>query len=321
MQRASCGSDRQCDEAEHPHQGEQGLTEISCKSMLSFLPFGKTGHRSSRLLFGAAALGNMSQESADTTLDIVLRRGINHIDTAASYGASEQRLAPWLALHGKEVFLATKTGMRAGAAARAELEQSLQRMGVDSVDLIQLHNLVEEEEWQQAFALDGAVAALFAAREEGLCHHIGITGHGPRSAAMHLRSLNQADFASVLLPYNHIELQNDSYAADVEKLLAECAERDVAVQTIKSLAKRRWRDSSQQRLSWYEPIENREAAARAIHFVLATPQVFLNTSSDARLLELTCDAAESFTGTAPHPEQLSHDRMVHAMAPIFDSTL
>ena len=113
---------------------------------------------------------------------------------AARWGASEQRLAPWLASKREEIFLATKTGEREGSAARAELERSLERMGVDSVDLIQLHNLVEADEWEQAFAPNGAVASLFSAREEGLCRHIGITGHGQHSAAMHLRSLSRANF-------------------------------------------------------------------------------------------------------------------------------
>ena len=158
------------------------------------LLFGNTGHCSSRLIFGAAALGNMSQENADATLAVVSRRGINHIDTAACYGASEQRLAPWLASKRDEIFLATKTGEREGSAARAELERSLERMGVDSVDLIQLHNLVEADQWEQAFAPNGPVASLFSAREEGLCRHIGITGHGQHSAAMHLRSLSRANF-------------------------------------------------------------------------------------------------------------------------------
>lgn len=135
---------------------------------------------------------------------------------------------------------------------------------------------------------------------------------------MHLRSLAEADFASVLFPYNHTLLQHDGYAADVSELLAVCAERNVAVQTIKSLARRRWSDGDQQRFSWYEPIGDPDVATRAIHFVLANPQVFLNTSSDARLLELTCDAAEAFDGTAPDPEQLAADRLSHSMSPLFD---
>ena len=176
--------------------------------MIPSRPFGRTAHASTRVIFGAAALGAMSQDRADATLALVADAGVNHIDTAASYGDSELRLAPWLADHRSAVFLATKTGERSGPAARAQLEASLTRMQVDHVDMIQLHNLVEEDEWAQVFAADGAVAALAGARDEGLVRHLGITGHGLRIAGMHLRSLDEFDFASVLLPYSPI-LQRD----------------------------------------------------------------------------------------------------------------
>src|SRR5215207_8423686 len=165
-------------------------------------PFGRTGHVSTRVIFGAAALGGMSQERADATLAQIASWGINHIDTAASYGASEDRLRPWLATNRAEVFLATKTGERTGAAARAELERSLQRLQVDHVDLIQLHNLVEADEWHVAHGPGGAVEALAQARDEGLVRFIGVTGHGLRIAGMHVRSLQRFPFDAVLFPYN-----------------------------------------------------------------------------------------------------------------------
>ena len=206
--------------------------------------FGTTGHQSTRVIFGAAALGGMTQERADATMASVTDWGINHIDTAASYGASEDRLKPWLAEHRSEVFLATKTGRRSGAGARAELEKSLDRMGVDHIDLVQLHNLVEQDEWDRAHAQGGAVAALAAARDEGLISHVGVTGHGLRIAGMHLRSLERFDFASVLLPVNFVLLDNPAYRADVDSLLELCAEREVAVQTIKAIARGRWSDGA-----------------------------------------------------------------------------
>lgn len=281
-------------------------------------PFGRTGHRSSRVIFGAAALGGMRQERAEATLDLVRAAGVNHIDTAASYGASEDRLRPWLADHREEVFLATKTGERSGAAARAELERSLERMGVDHVDLVQLHNLVEEDEWQQAHAPGGAVEALDRAREEGLTRFVGVTGHGLRIARMHLRSLERHPFASVLLPVNHVLLADPDYRADVDELLAVCAEREVAVQTIKSIARGRWSATEDgPRFSWYEPLTDPEAIARAVRFVLSDPQLFLNTTSDARLLPLVLDAA---TGALDRPtgDELDADTATFGITPLFD---
>lgn len=282
-------------------------------------PFGRTGHDSTRVIFGAAALGGMSQERADVTMAQVAGWGINHIDTAASYGAAEDRLAPWLATNRHSVFLATKTGERTGDAARAELERSLQRMRVDHVDMIQLHNLVEEDEWHVAHGPGGAVEALARARDEGLTRFIGVTGHGMRIAHMHLSSLERFPFDSVLLPYNWCLLQDPGYAADVELLLERCAEQQVAVQTIKSIARRRWAEeaASQRRFSWYEPLRDLAAIGRAVRFVLADPQRFLITTSDATLLPPIIDAA---TGPldAPSDAELAADVEAFDITPLFD---
>lgn len=283
---------------------------------LATAPFGRTGHLSSRAIFGAAALGSMRQESADKILPILLEFGVNHIDTAASYGDAEIRLQPWLAEHRSEFFLATKTGERTGAAARVELEQSLERMGVEQIDLIQLHNLVEPDEWEVAHAPGGVVEALSKARDEGLVRFIGVTGHGTRIPSMHLRSLERFPFDSVLFPYNHTMLTIDSYAADVHALLERCAGDGVAVQTIKAVARRRWAEDRTGKRSWYEPLDDAGAIARAVHFVLGNPRVFLNTTSDATLLRTVLRAASDV-----HPvsaEALEADRLANAMQPLFD---
>jgi aryl-alcohol dehydrogenase-like predicted oxidoreductase len=259
----------------------------------------------------------MSQERADATLAEIHRWGINHIDTAAGYGASEDRLRGWLGAHRTEVFLATKTGERGGSAARAELERSLERMGVDHVDLIQLHNLVEDDEHDTVFAPGGAVEALAAARDEGLVAHIGVTGHGLRIAGMHLRSLARFDFASVLLPVNFVLLDNPAYRADVEELLEVCAERQVAVQTIKSIARGRWADEAVPHFSWYDPLTDPGAIARAVRFVLAHPQMFLNTTSDARLLAPIVDAASGDL-TAPTDAEMRADVEAEGITALFD---
>ena len=282
--------------------------------------FGRTGHASTRVIFGAAALGAMSQQRSDELLDVLLRFGINHLDTAAMYGDSELRIGPWMAEHRDQFFLATKTGERTGDRARAELERSLERLQVDSVDLIQLHNLVEEDEWEVAHGPGGAVEALAQARDEGLVRFIGVTGHGYRIARMHLRSLERYPFDSVLLPYSFIAMQDDAYRADVEELLDRCAAAEVAVQTIKSVARRRWpSDHTGPRFSWYEPLSDEEAVARAVRWVLANPQVFLNTSSDARLLATILQAADRDT-PAPSDDEMRADLDALGVEPLFDGS-
>lgn len=285
--------------------------------------FGSTGHRSSRIIFGAAALGAMTQERANATIEQVRAAGINHFDTAASYGESEDRLKPWLAEHRDEVFLATKTGDRTGSAARASLEHSLERMGVDQVDLIQLHNLVEEEDWRTVHSTGGALQAMVDAQSEGLVRFIGITGHGVRIPQMHIRSLAEFAYSSVLAPLNFTMLQNSEYRYDFEQLCGACADRDIAVQTIKSIARGRWPEGFDgRRFSWYQPLEDETAINKATRWVLANAQVFLNTTSDATKLKTILEAADqagvSTNSPVPTDAEMQADTDAFGVTPLFD---
>jgi aryl-alcohol dehydrogenase-like predicted oxidoreductase len=268
------------------------------------------------VIFGAAALGTMRQAKADALLELLLEFGVNHLDTAAAYGDSELRLGPWLERHRDRFFLATKTGERTAAGARASLERSRERLRADVIDLIQLHNLVDEADWQAALGPGGALEALVEARERGQVRFLGVTGHGTRAAAMHRRSLERFPFDSVLLPYNFTMLAQPDYAADVEALLALCRARGVAVQTIKAIARRRWPDGAERRHSWYEPITEPEAIRRAVHFVLARPGLFLNSSSDATLLRSVLEAASARV-EPPAPRALEADVARLGLRPLF----
>src|SRR5437899_6416086 len=218
--------------------------------------FGRTKHPSSRVIFGAAALSSVSQADADRTLDVLLEHGINHIDVAASYGDAELRIAPWLRRHRDQFFVATKTGQRTAREAREELERSLERLGLDHVDLWQLHNLSDPIQWDKALSPGGVIEAAVEAREHGLVAAIGVTGHGAQVAATHRRSLQRFDFDSVLLPYNFTTVQSEYYAAHFDGLQATCIERNAAVQTIKSLAYRPWMGRPRSASTWYEPLED-----------------------------------------------------------------
>ena len=287
--------------------------------MIDTLEFGRSGFASTRVIFGAAALGAARPDAADRILGQVLDAGINHIDTAASYGESELRLTGFLQDHRNEVFLATKTGERYGAAARAELERSLTRLGVDHVDLIQLHNLVEDDDWATAHGANGVVAAMVQAREEGLVRFIGVTGHGVRIPGMHLRSLAEFPFDSVLFPYNYALMSNPAYRTDVAALVTKCAEQNVAMQTIKSVARRRWTDDGAKKFSWYEPLNDPDAIGRAVRYVLAQTGLYLNTSSDARLLPLIVAAANASNwNVAPTDSELDADVALHGITALFD---
>lgn len=284
--------------------------------MIERAAFGRTGHTSSRIIFGAAALGNVSQADADRTLALMSEAGVNHIDTAASYGDSELRLGPWLETHRDEVFLATKTGERSAGPAYDEIRRSLERLRVDQIDLIQLHNLVDEAEWETAMGAGGALEAAVRAREEGLVRFIGVTGHGVTVAAQHRRSLEHFDFDAVLLPFNYPMMRNPAYAADFEALAALCAERNVAMQTIKSITRAPWGDRTPTANTWYDPLTDQADIDLAVHWVLGRPGVFLNTVGDITLLPLVLDAAARFK-TRPTDAAMDQLHEQQAMAPLF----
>jgi aryl-alcohol dehydrogenase-like predicted oxidoreductase len=284
--------------------------------MLPTQPFGRTGHQSTRTIFGAAAFSRVSQADADRTMELLIRYGVNHIDTAASYGDSELRLGPWMERHHQDFFLATKTGERTYQGARDQIRRSLERLRVSQVDLIQLHNLADPAEWETAMGPDGALRACIEARDEGLVRFIGVTGHGTGIARMHLRSLERFDFASVLLPYNYPMMQNPQYAADFEQLVALCQQRNVAVQTIKAITRAPWHERPQDAPTWYEPLTEQADIDRAVAWVLGRPGVFLNTASDISLLPKILDAANRFAERTPDAamDQLVQERQ---MEPLF----
>jgi len=285
--------------------------------MIPKLAFGRTGHLSTRTLFGAAALGTVSQKDADRTLDVLLDYGVNHIDTAATYGHAEERIGPWMAQHRDQFFLAPKVEERTYHPAKASILRSLQRLQVEQVDLLQLHNMGNPEVWDVAMGPGGALQAVLEAKQQGLTRYIGITGHGTKIAALHLKALDRVDFDAVLLPYNYPMMQNPQYAADFEKLLQVCEQRQVAVQTIKSLARRLWGDIPQTRATWYQPLEAQADIDTAVHWVLSRPNLFLNTVGDINVLPKVLEAASNVTDQRPSDTDMQAMIDARHMSPMF----
>lgn len=284
--------------------------------MIPTMPFGQTGHDSSRLIFGACALSDCSQGDADRTMDLVLESGLNHIDTAADYHLSEQRLGPWLKHHRNAFFLATKTGKRTKSEAREELYRSLDLLQTDHIDLWQMHCLIEPDDWETAMGPGGALESFIEARDEGLVKHLGVTGHGIHAPAMHIKSLERFDFESVLLPLNYAQMQNEAYAADFNHLSATCGANNVAMQTIKSVSRGPLGDAQRKYNMWYAPLDEQDAITHAVHWVLGNPQVFLNTAADITLLPKVIKAAGMFSGK-PSNEIMETDMEKFGITPLF----
>jgi aryl-alcohol dehydrogenase-like predicted oxidoreductase len=278
--------------------------------------FGSTGHMSARTLFGAAALSRATEAEAERALELLLEFGVNHIDTAARYGDSELHVGRWMERHRDAFFLATKTGERTYEAARDQIRRSLERLRVEYVDLIQLHNLVDEQEWQTAMGPGGALEAAIEARDQGLARFIGVTGHGVTVAAMHRRSLERYPFDSVLLPYNYPMMRNPAYAADFEALVSTCQQRGVAVQAIKSITLGPWDEKARTHSTWYEPLSDAADIELAVSWVLSRPGLFLNTAADVTLLPRVLAAAEKQSGR-PSDEEMESLASRAGMRPFF----
>lgn len=268
-------------------------------------PFGRTGHMSSAVLFGGAALGNENQSTADKVLDLLLEYGINHIDTAPAYGDAELRIGSWMTHHRKDFFLATKTRERDYDGAKADIHRSLERLRCDQIDLIQFHALAHPDEWEQVMGPGGALEAAVEARAQGLVRFIGVTGHGWTIAAMHRRSLERFDFDSVLMPWNWVAANHATYAKDFEATLKLCEERKIAVQTIKTVARGPWAANMERgQRTWYQPLEAEEDIRLAVHWALARPGLFLNSVGDVDILPAVLRAANE-AGTAPPDTEMA----------------
>jgi len=284
--------------------------------MIATDTFGRTGHVSTRVLLGGAAFGQVTQAEADAALELALSLGINHVDLAASYGEAELRFGSWISRHGRPFFLATKTGERTAVKARQEIHRSLERLQVSQVDLLQLHNLVDPHEWETALGPEGALEAAIEARQQGLVRFIGITGHGLAAAGMHRKALDRFDFDAVLLPFSCVMAKNERYLSEFRDLANTCRERNVAVQTIKSILHRPWGESAPDRATWYRPLEDQDAIDRAVHWVLGHPGLFLNSVGDVQLLPRVLDAASRFE-TSPTAEEMMAQIDTLEMQPLF----
>lgn len=229
-------------------------------------------------------MGTVTRKEADDTLALAFDAGLNHFDVAASYGDAEERMRPWLRLHRNEIFLATKTQQRTKAAALAELDASLGKLGTDHVDLWQMHILVEEAEWQTAMGEGGALEAFIEAKASGKVRFLGVTGHGHNAPAMHRKSLERFDFDSVLFPWNWPLSRNPAYAAEVDALITECRRRNVAFQLIKAFLRRPWGERPHTRDTWYEPLENPSDIAAALGFAWGIEGAFVNSAGDISVL-------------------------------------
>jgi predicted aldo/keto reductase-like oxidoreductase len=262
---------------------------------------GRTGHRSSVLIYGAAALAEVDQGTADASVRLALDAGINHFDVAASYGEAELRLGPWMGRIRDRIFLATKTGLRDRDDAWAQVNRSLERLETDHLDLIQVHAVGDVEELELVTRPGGSLEAVVRARDEGLAAAVGITGHGHQAPATHLEALRRFPFDTVLTPLNWVLAQDPAYLADYQALVAEVQAQDAGLMIIKTASRRNWpAPDGHAYATWYEPFDDQERVDAAVAWVLSHPEVTgIATPGDVRLLPLVVEAERRRGRTGP----------------------
>ena len=278
---------------------------------MEYRQLGRLGRMNSVLIFGGAALSEVSKEAADRAIWLAREAGVNHFDTAADYGDSELHYGRWMPRLRDEIFLSTKTGEREKDAAGRQIRASLKRLGVDQIDLIQLHGVNDLEDLDRATS--GALEAAVEAREEGLIGAVGITGHGHEAPATHLEALRRFPFDTVMTPWNYILSTDEGYRRDFEALVEEIKRQNAGLMTIKTVSRRNWPEGSplegQRRATWYEPFEEQEYVDAAVSFVLAREEItgipmvgdvgLIGTMIEAEKRRMPLEEAEEALARAP----------------------
>lgn len=249
---------------------------------------GKTGHMSSILTFGSAAFWRVSQEEADSAIELAIEHGINHFDVAPTYGQAEIRLGPWMAKHHKEVFLACKTTERSKVRAWESLKRSLETLRVDYFDLYQFHGVNDLETLNVILGPGGAMEAFLEAREQGLVRHIGITGHRP---FVQVEALNRFDFDTVLFPLNRVLAAHRNDYNDFSILVDYAKQKDVGMIAIKAVTKQAWQSEMREYKTFYEPFDEQEDIDKSLWYVLSQGVTTAAMPADFSLWPKVIDAA------------------------------
>lgn len=270
---------------------------------------GRTGHMSSVITLGCCSVGRVSQAEADKVLELAISHGVNHFDVAPTYGEAELRLRSCLKEHRDKIFLACKTRKRTKKEAKEELNRSLERMGVDHIDLYQFHGLDGSDELDIAFGSNGALQAIIEAREEGVIDYVGITSHRPPNI---IAALEKFDLDTVLFPLNFVLRRHRVPENDYEPVLNLAKDRDIGTIVMKAFTEKPWPLKIAQMpreerpyMTWYKPFDGQEEIDRCLNFALSHEVTTLASSCDVRLVPKIIDAAERYTAmTLDEQEQL-----------------
>ncbi|WP_435180678.1 aldo/keto reductase [Halorussus sp. AFM4] len=284
-------------------------------------PLGDTGHDSSVATFGAIALNWLEQEGADQLVELALERGVNHFDVAPTYGDAELKLGPKLRQHREDIFLGCKTQEREYEGVRRKLDRSLNRLGVDTVDLYQIHGLEYEDELDTITADGGALDAVREAKDEGLVDHVGLTSHGDPDLI--LDAIDRIDdLETVMFPLNPVVVGKDDDRHDYEAVLDRADEEGIGTLGIKAFAKGPWPptdelpEADRPYANWYEPVDTYDEIEERFDFAAAQGLTSVVTPGDPKLVAMVLDAARQYDGMDEAARRSLVERVRHDESPV-----
>jgi aryl-alcohol dehydrogenase-like predicted oxidoreductase len=284
-------------------------------------PLGETGQASSIAAFGAIALNALEPEAANRLVELVLDSGVNHIDVAPTYGDAERKLGPKLREHREDVFLGCKTLERDYEGAKRELDQSLTRLGVDTIDLYQVHALGSREDLEAITAEDGALRAFREAKAAGKIDHIGVTGHD--DPALLVEAIDRIDdLDSIMFPLNPVVAGKQDGKYDYESVLARADDAGVGTLGIKAFAAGPWPDTDElperrrPYATWYDPVDDPAAIAERFDFAAAQGLTSVLTPGDPTLVAMVLAAAGEYDGLTEAAQERLVDRLRDDESPV-----
>jgi predicted aldo/keto reductase-like oxidoreductase len=197
---------------------------------MKYRVLGKTGLDVSVVGFGGIPIQRVEESEVAPIVNRALDLGINFFDTARSYSDSEAKLGAALRPYRKKVYIASKSMARTKVAMAEDIRGTLETMGLDYLDLYQMHNIKTNEELHTVQGPDGALAALLEAKSAGLVRHIGVTSHIKNFLLQILQTLQTKEVETAQFPFNPVELNG------VPELLDLAGKINIGVIAMKPLA-------------------------------------------------------------------------------------
>lgn len=268
--------------------------------------------------YGGIVVVGQEQEAANRSVAAAFERGVNYFDVAPSYGdgEAEEKLGIALKPLRNKSFLACKTQARDAEGARKEFEQSLARLHTDYFDLYQHHAVTKMDDVEAILAPGGALEFFREQQEKGHIRYLGFSAHSEEAA---VALMDAYDYDSILFPVNYVCWESGSFGP---RVLEKAREKGVSQLALKALAYTPWENWNARTYTkcWYEPIDERDLALRALRFTLGEGVTAAIPPGDERIFELALDLASEGIEPLPAGDRRALLASAEKVKPIFSTS-